>query len=57
MVKNNWKWAGESDYATVYVDYRKRKTKVVTRKNIYIHEGVYPFHNPDYSRRMKRVIT
>lgn len=54
MVRHRWKKVGETQYANIYVDYNKKKTKIVTSKFTYIHEGVYPFHNYDSVKRYRR---
>ena len=40
--------------ACVYVDYKKRKTKIVGNKYIYFHSGIFPYHEPQYYRKLKR---
>ena len=46
-----WKFVGETPYATIFVNYTKKKTKVVTFKYTYYHDGIYPYHNPDYHKK------
>jgi hypothetical protein len=50
----NYKLVGKSEYAIIYVDYDKNLTKIVGNKYIYLHKGIYPYHNPEYIRRYKR---
>ena len=54
MVSHRWKYIGETDKATIHVDYRTNTTKIETLKYIYYHKGIYPFHNPDYTRKYKK---
>jgi hypothetical protein len=54
MVSNRWKYVGKTEYATIYIDYKSKTTKIVTNKHIYFHNGIYPSHNPDYTRRFKK---
>lgn len=51
MVRYRWRYVGKTDKATIFVDYNQRKTKIVTFKNTYIHNGIYPFHDYDKRRR------
>ena len=54
MVRHNWKKVGTTQYANIYVDYARKKTKIETTKYVYVHEGVYPFHNYDAVKRYKK---
>lgn len=54
MVTNRWKFIGKTNNAEIFVDYGQRKTKIVTNGWVYIHNGIYPFHNYDSTRRFKR---
>lgn len=54
MVKHRWKFVGETKYAKVYVDHSFNMTKIETFKYIYYHDGIYPYHNPDYNRKFRR---
>lgn len=51
MTRHRWVHIGSTGLSDIFVDYSKRKTKVVSNRYIYIHDGIYPYHDPDYSRR------
>ena len=51
---NRWKYITKTDYATVYVDYGHRMTKMETLKYTYYHNGIYPVHNPEYTKRLRK---
>lgn len=55
MVRHNWKIIGQTGKAKIYVDYNKKKTKIISNKKVYIHQGIYPFHNYEPIRRFKNI--
>lgn len=54
MVTYRWKYIGSTEYSRVFVDHRLKMTKVEGKRFIYYHKGIYPFHNPEYTRRFVR---
>ena len=54
MVTHRWKYIGETDKAKIFVDYRASTTKIETFKYTYFHKGIYPFHNPDYTKKYRK---
>lgn len=54
MVRHNWRPVGKTNQANIYIDINKKKTKIMTKKYTYIHEGIYPFHNYDAIKRYKQ---
>lgn len=51
-MRHRWKFIGQTKYAKIYVDYRNNKTRIVGRTLEYIHDGIYPYHDPEPMRRM-----
>lgn len=41
-----WKYLTKTGEWTVYVDYRREKTKIDGSRYFYIHDGIYPYHDP-----------
>lgn len=52
-MRHNWKYIKNTGKAQVYIDYRLRKTKVITKKWTYIHNGIYPDQEYENIRRYK----
>lgn len=50
MAKGHWKTIGKTDKATIQVDYKTNRTRIITKGRIYYHKGAYPFHEPRATR-------
>jgi len=56
MTRHNWTHIGKTLQSDIWVDYRARKTKITTPKYIYVHDGIYPYHEPMYTKKYVRTI-
>lgn len=54
MVTHKWKYIGKTNNSKIFVDYRHDITKIETIKYVYYHDGIYPYHNPDFKKRYKK---
>lgn len=54
MSRHTWRYIGKTENANIMVDYNTKKTKIITKKHIYIHNGIYPFQNIEPTKKYKR---
>lgn len=49
-----WTYLMDTESSTIFIDYRKRMTKVIGIKYIYIYEGIFPNINHNKRRRFRK---
>lgn len=54
MTMHNWKFYQKSRNSVIYVDFQKQKTKIVGSKFIYIYDGIFPYIDPEWTKRYKK---
>lgn len=54
MPQHRWKFVKKTINCDIYVDYANRKTRIVSPRYIYIHDGIYPDQDYESIKQFKR---